>query len=174
MSSEAARPVSVWRSYRAQYSAERPGSSPLRLALKLVDQSLKHRRVRNATFEDISNAGCDVRVVEDGAKQFLPSPGVTPKHWKRPIEAIVPKVARLRNVELFRDGSIPLPDGRYCYFDTCFLSNLEDDRIFGPSGKSSLATSFIPDSTRFSRHVQEKAKRLPYRKKRISIRKFRC
>ena len=135
MSGKASRPASVWRSYRAQFVAERPGLSALRMALKLARERLELREVRNATFQDLSEAGYDVRTIEDGAEPFVPAPGEMPEHWKRPIGTIVPKVARLRNVELFRDGSILLPDGRYCCYDTCFLSHLEDDRYFGALGK---------------------------------------
>lgn len=131
MSRKVSRSASVWRSYRAQYVAEHPGVSASRLALKLARERLKLREVRNSTFQDISEAGYDVRTIEDGAKPFVPAPGEMPEHWKRPMETIVPKVARLRNAELFRDGSVLLPDGRYCYYDTCFLSHLEDDRNFG-------------------------------------------
>ena len=131
MSRKASPPANIWRSHRAQYVAERPGSPALRLAVKLARERLKLREVRNATFRDLSEAGYDVRTIEDGAKPFLPVAGAMPEHWKRPMETIVPKVARLRNAELFRDGSILLPDGRYCYYDTCFLSHLEDDRNFG-------------------------------------------
>lgn len=96
---------------------------------------LKLNNTRNATFEDLSEAGYDVRVFEDGAKPFVPAPGEMPERWKRPMETVVPKVARLRNAELFRDCSILLQDGRYCYSDTCFLSHLEDRRNFGALGK---------------------------------------
>ena len=131
MSRKASRPTNIWRSHRAQYVAERPGLLALRLAANLARERLKLREVRNATFKDLSEAGYDVRTIEDGAKPFLPVAGSMPEHWKRPMETIVPKVARVRNAELFRDGSILLPDGRYCYYDTCFLSHLEDDRNFG-------------------------------------------
>ena len=112
MSRKASRPASVWRSHRAQYVAERPGLSALRLALKLARERLKLRQVRNATFQDLSEAGYDVRIIEDGAKPFVSAPGDMPEHWKRPMETIVPKVAKLWNAELFRDGSVLLPDGK--------------------------------------------------------------
>lgn len=88
-------------------------------------------KICNAIFEDLSKAGHDVRTIEDGETQFAPPSGAMPEHWKKPIRTIASMVATLRNAELFKDGSVLLPDGNYCYIDTCFRDAMEDDRNFG-------------------------------------------
>ena len=81
------------------------------------------RHVRHATFEQLSAAGHDVRIIDDGAEPLDPvqaSSGDLPKHWKIPQPVVRPKIATLRNATLFIDGSALLPDGLYCYFDPSF------------------------------------------------------
>lgn len=121
----------IWRSYRAQTKAQRRDLPAWHMALKLGIERPRLRRVRNVTFEDLSVAGYNVRAIEDGETVFTPPPGALPEIWNKPIPTIVPKVAILRDVELFRDGSVLLPDGNYCYFDTSFPHPMEDDRNFG-------------------------------------------
>ena len=131
MSRKAFASGSIWRSFRAQQKAERQDLPAWQVALKLRVERPRLRKVRNATFEDLSEAGHDVRVIEDGETQFVPPSGAMPERWKKPIRSIIPRVATLRNAELFKDGSVLLPDGNYCYFDTCFQDVMEDDRNFG-------------------------------------------
>ena len=80
-------------------------------------------------FDDLSAAGYDVQIIDDGAivTEFENSvlddlPGNW--NWKRkhPQSVIVPKVAILPNAMLFKDGSALLPDGSYCFFDVAFCS----------------------------------------------------
>lgn len=83
--------------------------------------SLYH--VRHATFEQLSAAGYDVEIIDDGAvlHEFdVPAPTEMPDDWKRPGAVVAPKVATLRNAMLFPDGSALLPDGHYCFADTSF------------------------------------------------------
>ena len=83
------------------------------------------RSVRHATFEQLSAAGHDVRFIDDGAEPLDPARtigGNPPEHWMLPQPVVAPKIATLRDAILFIDGSALLPDGLYCYFDTCFAT----------------------------------------------------
>ena len=153
----------VWRSFREQQMAERPDLPAWQMALKLAVERPRLHKVRNATFDDLSEAGYDVCLIEDGETEFEPPPGEMPERWRKPIRTIVPKVATFRNVQLFKDGSVLLPDGRYCYFDTSFHHPLEDDRNFGalrkvvrrngaPSGPVSTVFGMLGNERRFVRY----------------------
>ena len=81
------------------------------------------RHVRHATFEQLSAAGYDVMIIEDGALPLgleeSPQHKI-PERWMRPQPVISPKVAKLMDAELFPNGSAITPDGLYCYFDSTF------------------------------------------------------
>ena len=88
-------------------------------------KSLAPIPVRHASFYDLSAAGYDVRIIDDRAsmpEHEKASLRDLPNHWKRPQTVLKPKVATLRDAMVFRDGSVLLPDGRYCHFDTSFSS----------------------------------------------------
>lgn len=78
------------------------------------------RHVRHATLEDLATAGYPVERIEDGAKPLNPVAGQVPDNWTRPQQTIIPQVATLKAATLFQDGSVLLPDGHYCYYDTTF------------------------------------------------------
>ena len=81
------------------------------------------RHVRHATFEQLSLAGHDVRIIEDGAVPLdLNGSGQheMPESWKRAQPIVTPKIATLKNAELLPDGSAILPDGLFCYSDSTF------------------------------------------------------
>lgn len=70
------------------------------------------RRVRHVAFDELSADGADVRVFDDGAtapafdEEALED---LREHWKGPRPAVVPKVATLRDVVLFREASRRCP-----------------------------------------------------------------
>ena len=81
------------------------------------------RIVRHATFEQLSSAGYDVQIADDGAVPLdLNVSGLhdMPESWKSAQPVVAPKVATLKNAELLMDGSAILPDGRFCYWDPTF------------------------------------------------------
>lgn len=81
------------------------------------------RDVSHSTFEQLSAAGYDVRIVDDGAVPLdLNGSGLhdMPESWMRGQPVVTPKVATLKNAELLTDGSAILPDGRFCYSDPTF------------------------------------------------------
>ena len=81
------------------------------------------RHISHAAFEQLSAAGYDVRIVDDGVVPLDPSGSGLhdmPESWMRPQPTITPKVAVLKNAELLLDGSAILPDGHFCYWDPTF------------------------------------------------------
>lgn len=81
------------------------------------------RVVSHATFVQLSSAGYDVQIIDDGAVPLdLNVSGLhdMPESWKSVQPVVTPKVATLKNAELLPDGSAILSDGRFCYFDSTF------------------------------------------------------
>ena len=79
--------------------------------------------VRHATFEQLLEAGYDIRTIEDSSSPLdlgASGPNDMPDHWKTHQPTIVPKIATLPEAKLFEDGSALLPDRHYCYTDTSF------------------------------------------------------
>lgn len=78
------------------------------------------RRVKHATFEQLSSAGYDVQTYDDGAAPLDLEKccrGTPPKNWISPQPVLSPKMAILQDAVLYMDGSALLPDGRYCHSD---------------------------------------------------------
>lgn len=112
-------PENIWRSYREQLSIAFR-NSPFRRALMQAFASLELRQVRHVTFEQLSAAGYDIRLIEDGASTLDPTATTRrdlPKSWGEPLRTVTPKVATLRNALLFKDGSALLPDGSFIFLD---------------------------------------------------------
>lgn len=85
--------------------------------------SLALRHVCHATFDELSEAGYSIQSYDDGAMPLQINESMLhgmPDEWKKPEEVIVPKVATLKDVTVFADGSALLPNGLYCHFDSSF------------------------------------------------------
>ena len=81
------------------------------------------RRVRHATFEQLSDAGYDVEFIDDEALPLDLEGSVRhemPDDWKRSQQVAEPNVATLKNAELLPYGAALLPDGLFCYSDSSF------------------------------------------------------
>lgn len=79
--------------------------------------------VHHISFNDLITAGYEIRTYPDDAAAIEFDEVAMedlPKNWKRPQPVIEPKIAKLRDAMLFKDGSALLPDGSYCYFDFVF------------------------------------------------------
>ena len=84
-------------------------------------------------FDDLSAAGYEVQIFDDGARvaEFENTTlDCLPGNWnwkckRPPIAVIVPKIAILPDALLFKDGSALLPDGSFCFFDVAFSSERE-------------------------------------------------
>ena len=112
--------MSVWRTYRTEFARRNSDMSLLRRTWNSAVARRELRRVRHATFEQLSSAGYDVRAFDDGAAPIDPrqvARGNLPDNWKYPQPVITPKVAHLRDAVLFGDGTALLPDGFFCYSD---------------------------------------------------------
>ena len=100
------------------------GEPTLRRALKNASAFLELHSARHATFEQLSAEGYDIKTFEDGASPLKPEKLIMrnmPENWNQPLPpVIVPKVAVLRDVLLYNDGTALLPDNFYCFHDIAF------------------------------------------------------
>ena len=111
----------IWKAYRDQLLIDEPQTFLVLNALKQVFAHLELRLVRHATFDQLSSAGYNIRIFDDGVVPLDPekaASGNLPKNWKSAQPVVTPKIATLRNAVLFMDGTALLPDGRFCFFDT--------------------------------------------------------
>lgn len=108
------------------------------------------RHVSHSTFEQLSVAGYDVQIIEDGAVPLgLEESRMhdMPEGWKRSQSVISPKVATLKDADLLPDGSAITPDGRFCYSDSTF--NQENWKIGLGSSKFKFADVETDEGTVF-------------------------
>ena len=107
----------VWRSYCAERVCEHSKMPVFRKAMTSAFPRLKFRHVRGVEFNQLSSAGCDVRIYDDETDPLEPEKyarRVMPDNWKSSPPVIKPKIAILREAMLFDTGTALLPNGYYC------------------------------------------------------------
>ena len=118
---------------------------------KSVERPQRH--VHHATFEQLSAAGCEVLIIDDGAMPLGMEESrlhEIPEGWKRSQPVVSPKVATLMGADLLPDGSAITPDGRFCYSDSTF--NMDNWKIGSGSSRFMFADAESDEGTVFLPH----------------------
>ncbi|WP_082630735.1 glycosyltransferase 61 family protein [Roseovarius atlanticus] len=80
--------------------------------------------VRHVTFDQMEEAGHDIRRFDDGAAPLdltdaKAYPGL-PENWRKPQDLLPTRAAVIKAAQLCADGSVLMPGGSYNYYDGAF------------------------------------------------------